>query len=104
MEKKITNAHITPIRLLPGDSSPLVVINTADTRGGEEIHSRGGGGVSPQGFYFFVGLFGLEFDFILSDSHSSKLITSSIDRDCFFESKVFRKLMMSIPQNAGVPS
>ena len=32
-----------PIRLLPGDSSPLVVINTAATRGGEEIHSRGGG-------------------------------------------------------------
>ena len=45
MEKKITNAPITPIRLLPGDSSPLVVINTADTRGGEEIHSRGGGGL-----------------------------------------------------------
>jgi hypothetical protein len=44
MEKKKTNAPITPIRLLPGDSSPLVVINTADTRGGEEIHSRGGGG------------------------------------------------------------
>jgi hypothetical protein len=43
MEKR-TNAPITPIRLLPGDSSPLVVINTAATRGGEEIHSRGGGG------------------------------------------------------------
>jgi len=45
--EKITNAPITPIRLLPGDSSPLVVINTADTRGGEEIHSRGGGGIGP---------------------------------------------------------
>jgi len=42
-EKK-TNAPITPIRLLPGDSSPLVVIKTAATRGGEEIHSRGGRG------------------------------------------------------------
>jgi len=41
---KKTNAPITPIRLLPGDSSPLVVINTAATRGGEEIYSRGGGG------------------------------------------------------------
>jgi len=41
----MTNAPITPIRLLPGDSSPLVVINTATTRGGEEIHSRGGGGL-----------------------------------------------------------
>mmetsp|Transcript_26028 Transcript_26028/g.38249 ORF Transcript_26028/g.38249 Transcript_26028/m.38249 type:complete len:118 (-) Transcript_26028:327-680(-) len=48
MEKR-TNAPITPIRLLPGDSSPLVVINTAATRGGEEIHSRGGGGTGPQG-------------------------------------------------------
>ena len=45
MKNKITNAPITPIRLLPGDSSPLVVINTADTRGGEEIHYRGGGGL-----------------------------------------------------------
>jgi len=45
MEKKITNAPITPIRLLPGDSSPLVVINTVVTTGGEEIHSRGGGGL-----------------------------------------------------------
>ena len=43
MEKK-SNAPITPIRLLPGDSSNLVVINKADARGGEEIHSRGGGG------------------------------------------------------------
>jgi len=43
--KKITKSPITPIRLLPGDSSPLVVINTAATRGGEEIHSRGGGGL-----------------------------------------------------------
>jgi len=25
--EKITNAPVTPIRLLPGDSSPLVVIN-----------------------------------------------------------------------------
>jgi len=47
--EKITNAPITPIRLLSGDSSPLVVINTAVTRGGEEIHSRGEGGTSPQG-------------------------------------------------------
>ena len=47
--EKITNAPITPIRLLPGDSSPLFVINTAATRGGEEIHSRGGGGTGPQG-------------------------------------------------------
>ena len=43
--KKNTNAPITPIRLLPGDSSPVVVINTAATIGGEEIHSRGGGGL-----------------------------------------------------------
>ena len=42
--EEITNAPITPIRLLPGDSSPLVVIKKAATRGGEEIHSRGGGG------------------------------------------------------------
>jgi len=34
---------------VPGDSSPFVVINTAATRGEEEIHSRGGGGTSPQG-------------------------------------------------------
>ena len=40
--EKVTNAHITLIRLLSDDSSPLVVINTADTRGREEIHSRGG--------------------------------------------------------------
>ena len=45
----ITNAPITPIRLLSGNSSPLVVINTAATRGGEEIHSREGGGTGPQG-------------------------------------------------------
>jgi len=44
-----TKAPITPIRLLPGDSSPLVVMNTAATRGGEEIHSRGRGGTGPQG-------------------------------------------------------
>ena len=50
MEEKKTNAPITPIRLLPSDSAHLVVINTksgeeyADTRGGEEIHSRGGEG------------------------------------------------------------
>jgi len=47
--EKITKAPITPIRLLPGDSSPLVEINTAAARGGEEIHSRGGGGTAPQG-------------------------------------------------------
>ena len=47
--EKITNAPITPIRLLSGDSSTLVVINTAATRGGEEICSRGVGKTSPQG-------------------------------------------------------
>ena len=40
----ITNAPNTPIRLLSGDSSSLVVIKKAATRVGEEIHSRGGGG------------------------------------------------------------
>jgi len=45
----ITSAPITPIRLLPGDSSHLVVINTTATRGGEEIHFREGGGTGPQG-------------------------------------------------------
>ena len=43
MEKK-TNAPITPIRLLSGDSVLLGLINTVDTRGGNGIHSRGGGG------------------------------------------------------------
>jgi len=38
--KKKTNAPISAIRLLPGNSPPLVVINSAATRGGEEIHSR----------------------------------------------------------------
>jgi len=47
--EKITNAPITPIQLLPGDSSPLVVIKTAAPRGGEEIHSRGGGRTGAQG-------------------------------------------------------
>ena len=42
--KKKPNAPITPIRLLPGDSAPLGVINTAATRGGNGIHYRGGGG------------------------------------------------------------
>jgi len=37
------------IRRLPGDSAPLGVINTAVTRGGKEVHSRGGGGDRPQG-------------------------------------------------------
>ena len=37
--EKITNAPNNPIRLLPGDSAPLGVINTAATSGGEEIHS-----------------------------------------------------------------
>ena len=41
--KKQTNAPITPIRLLPGDSAPLGVINTAATRGGNGSHSRWGG-------------------------------------------------------------
>ena len=39
-----TNATITPIRPLPSDSVPLVVINTAATRGRNGNHSRGGGG------------------------------------------------------------
>jgi len=40
MEKK-TNAPITPIRLLSGDSAPLGVINTAATRGGNvRVHLR----------------------------------------------------------------
>jgi len=47
--EKITNAPITPIRPLPGDSAPLGAIITAATRGGEESHSRGGGGTGPQG-------------------------------------------------------
>jgi len=47
--EKITNAPITPIQLLPDYSSPLVVINTAATRGGKEIYSRGRGGTGPQG-------------------------------------------------------
>ena len=41
-EKK--NAPVTPIRLLPGDSVPLGVIDLAAVRGGNESHSRGGGG------------------------------------------------------------
>ena len=45
MEKTKTNAHITPIRLLPGNSAPLGVINMAATRGGNGSHSRGGGGL-----------------------------------------------------------
>jgi len=40
---KKTNAPITPIRPLPGDSAPLGVINTAASRGGNESHSRGEG-------------------------------------------------------------
>jgi len=48
MENK-TNAPITPIRPLPGDSALLGVINTAATRGGNGSHSRGGGGTDPQG-------------------------------------------------------
>jgi len=47
--KKITNAPITPIRLLPGDASRLIVINMpelqlieaeAANRGGGKINSR----------------------------------------------------------------
>ena len=41
---KKTNTPITPIQPLSGDSAPLGVINTAATRGGNESHSRGGGG------------------------------------------------------------
>ena len=44
-----TSAPITPIRRLSGGSAPLGVINTAVTRGRMELHSRGGGGASPQG-------------------------------------------------------
>jgi len=43
--KKKTNAPITHIRLLPGDSAPLGVVNTAATGGGNGSHSRGGGGL-----------------------------------------------------------
>jgi len=39
----------TPIRPLPGDSAPLGAINTAVTRGGAGIRSRGEGGPVPQG-------------------------------------------------------
>ena len=39
----------TPIRPLPGDSAPLGAINTAVTRGGADIRSRGEGGPVPQG-------------------------------------------------------
>ena len=46
--EKITNAPITPIRPVPGDSSPLFVFNKEGNRGQEEIHSRGGGGTGPQ--------------------------------------------------------
>jgi len=42
--EKITNAPITPIRPLPGDSTPFGVINTTPTRGGNEKSSRGEGG------------------------------------------------------------
>ena len=44
-----TSAPITPIRRLYGVSAPLCVINTVVTRGRMELHSRGGGGASPQG-------------------------------------------------------
>jgi len=47
--EKIINASIAPIRPLPGDSSPLGVINTAATRGWNWSHSRGGGRTGPQG-------------------------------------------------------
>ena len=40
--EKITNAPITPIRPLPGDSATLGVINTAATRDGNESHSLRG--------------------------------------------------------------
>jgi len=42
METK-TNAPITRIRPLPGDSAPLGVINTAATRGGNEATLEEGG-------------------------------------------------------------
>jgi len=38
--EKNTSAQITPIRPLPGDSTPLGAINTAATRGGDEILFR----------------------------------------------------------------
>jgi len=45
--EKMTSAHITPIRPLPRDSAPLSEIHTEKTRGGEEIHSMGGGFIKP---------------------------------------------------------
>ena len=42
--KKINQHTYTPIRPLPGDSAPLGVVNTAVTRGGAGIRSRGEGG------------------------------------------------------------
>jgi len=47
--EKITNAPITPIWPLPGDSTPFCVINTAATRGRNGNHSRGGRETGPQG-------------------------------------------------------
>ena len=47
--RKQTSPPITPIRRLPGDSAPLGGMNTAATKGGEEVHSRGEGGTGPQG-------------------------------------------------------
>jgi len=40
--KKKSSAPITPIQALPGDSAPLCAINTAATRGGDEVDPRGG--------------------------------------------------------------
>jgi len=40
---KKASAPITRIRPLSGDSAPLGVIDTAATRGGNEIHFRGEG-------------------------------------------------------------
>jgi len=44
MEKPTKNAPINSIRLLPGGSAPVGVINTAAARGGNGSHSRGVGG------------------------------------------------------------
>jgi len=46
--KKQTSAPITPIGRLSGDSAPLVVIDIAVTTGGNEVHSRGRGGLASK--------------------------------------------------------
>ena len=41
---------------LSGDSAHLGVINTAVTRGGKEVHSRGGVGTGPQFHFCLLGI------------------------------------------------